>query len=184
MGLVGSRGYFNCGYCGRFHFPEETDEGVAVLTQPAGAECPVCRSLLQGAIIEGQSVGYCGDCRGFLAPTVSFAILVNKRRERHTPNEERTEPFDRAELRRRVDCPGCGRPMQTHPYGGGGNAVVDTCDRCKVVWLDAGELAIIERYLPKRHRIEASLRLAPEKPDESPLSSPWNRPDVEDWWPF
>jgi hypothetical protein len=38
--------------------------------------------------------------------------------------------------------------MEAHPYFGGGNAVVDTCEVCESIWLDAGELAIIERYLP------------------------------------
>jgi Zn-finger nucleic acid-binding protein len=38
--------------------------------------------------------------------------------------------------------------MDAHPYGGGGNAVVDTCLRCNVIWLDAEELSIIGRYVP------------------------------------
>jgi Zn-finger nucleic acid-binding protein len=49
--------------------------------------------------------------------------------------------------------------MDAHPYFGGGNAVVDTCERCGLVWLDAGELAIIERYVPHVHQIERTLRL-------------------------
>ena len=36
--------------------------------------------------------------------------------------------------------------MDTHPYHAGGNAVIDTCDRCRLVWLDAGELTVIGRY--------------------------------------
>jgi Zn-finger nucleic acid-binding protein len=31
--------------------------------------------------------------------------------------------------------------MSTHPYYGPGTIVIDNCDRCKVVWLDYGELA-------------------------------------------
>jgi hypothetical protein len=44
--------------------------------------------------------------------------------------------------------------MDTHPYSGGGNAVVDTCEECGLIWLDAGELAIIERFIPHHHHIE------------------------------
>jgi hypothetical protein len=47
--------------------------------------------------------------------------------------------------------------MDTHPYFGGGNVVVNTCERCSVIWLDAGKLALIERYLPYVHQIERTL---------------------------
>jgi Zn-finger nucleic acid-binding protein len=30
--------------------------------------------------------------------------------------------------------------MIDHPYGGPGNVVIDTCERCGVNWLDPGEL--------------------------------------------
>ena len=54
--------------------------------------------------------------------------------------------------------------MEAHPYFGGGNAVVDTCERCGLIWLDAGELAVIERYIPHRHNIEHALRLTMDRP--------------------
>ena len=31
--------------------------------------------------------------------------------------------------------------MQTHPYYGPGNIVIDTCEHCNTIWLDYGELA-------------------------------------------
>jgi Zn-finger nucleic acid-binding protein len=30
--------------------------------------------------------------------------------------------------------------MDTHPYCGPGNIVIDSCNHCNVVWLDRGEL--------------------------------------------
>jgi Zn-finger nucleic acid-binding protein len=30
--------------------------------------------------------------------------------------------------------------MDTHPYYGPGNVVIDNCGRCGLVWLDFGEL--------------------------------------------
>jgi hypothetical protein len=41
--------------------------------------------------------------------------------------------------------------MDTHPYYGPGNVVVDNCARCAVIWLDCGELAAI-RDAPGRDR--------------------------------
>jgi len=58
-----------------------------------------------------------------------------------------------------LTCPNCQQRMDTHPYFGGGNVVVDTCEGCGLIWLDAGELAIIERYVPHVHQIERTLPL-------------------------
>jgi Zn-finger nucleic acid-binding protein len=33
--------------------------------------------------------------------------------------------------------------MSVHPYYGPGNAVVDTCGDCLLVWLDHSELSVI-----------------------------------------
>jgi hypothetical protein len=63
--------------------------------------------------------------------------------------------------------------METHAYGGGGNAVVDTCSRCDFIWLDAGELAIIGRYVPHVPRREPPLILA---------SEPVREPNLLDWF--
>jgi Zn-finger nucleic acid-binding protein len=35
--------------------------------------------------------------------------------------------------------------MQNHFYGGPGNLVIDTCERCHLNWLDPGELRRIAR---------------------------------------
>jgi Zn-finger nucleic acid-binding protein len=127
---------------------------VAVVGEPVGAVCPVCQVPLVSALIAGETVCYCGRCRGFLAETDTFAEIVTRRRALRGPHENRTDPFDAAELGRVVSCPNCQQRMDTHPYFGGGNAVVDTCERCNLIWLDAGELAVIECYLPHVHQIE------------------------------
>ena len=160
MALVGNRRYFHCDHCGQFQFPQETDAGISPLGEPAKCDCPVCETALQTALIDGESVSYCDHCRGFLAQLDVFGRIVGKRRAKHGIHEQVLEPFDPAELQRRVKCPCCQKRMDAHPYFGGGNAVVDTCDRCGLIWLDAGELAIIERFVPPGHRIEPTIPLA------------------------
>jgi Zn-finger nucleic acid-binding protein len=38
--------------------------------------------------------------------------------------------------------------MENYPYAGGGNVVVDACDHCQLIWLDAGELDVITNHVP------------------------------------
>jgi Zn-finger nucleic acid-binding protein len=149
---------FRCTQCGGV-VPPAGGDGVAVLGQPVGALCPVCHVALVSARVEGETVCYCGRCRGFLAEMDAFGVIVARRRALHGPNEKRTDPFDPAELRRVLACPNCAERMDTHPYFGGGNAVVDTCAGCGLIWLDAGDLAVIERYVPHVPQIERTLTL-------------------------
>ena len=100
---------------------------------------------MQSAQIEDETVCYCDSCRGFLTPIDAFGQIVAKRRSHHGQHEQRSEPFDHTELERILACPDCGERMDAHAFSGGGNAVVDTCESCSLIWLDAGELAIIER---------------------------------------
>jgi Zn-finger nucleic acid-binding protein len=166
MQLVGNRLHFRCDFCDTFHFPEETNEGVSPLGEPAGCDCPVCHKSLQNATIDGEAVAYCDRCRGFLTLTPIFGSIVGKRRQHHAAHEQILTPFDPAELRRRLQCPKCHKPMDAHPFFGGGNAVVDTCERCGMIWLDAGELALIERYFPHVRQVEQTVHLAPVAPSQ------------------
>jgi Zn-finger nucleic acid-binding protein len=159
MKPAGNRNYFLCDHCGSYSFPHDTGDGVSPTEDAAGFDCPVCAVALVNAVIDGESVAACGHCRGFLALIPTFGGIVEKRRSQHGPNEQQPAPFDPAELKRVLKCPRCHQRMEAHPYFGGGNAVVDTCERCRLIWLDAGELAIIERYIPHRHQIEPNLRL-------------------------
>ena len=160
MKTAGNRNYFVCAHCGNYHFPEETGDGVCPTTDPADCTCPVCAIPLVEALIDGEPVAYCQRCRGFLTLIPKFGSIVEKRRSKQTSNEQQPAPFDPADLKRRLKCTECEKFMDAHPYSGGGNAVVDTCESCGLIWLDAGDLAIIERYIPHRHQIEGSLRLA------------------------
>ena len=153
QGPAGDLHSFRCTQCG-FQLPAEIADGVAVMGEPVGALCPLCRVALVSALIEGETVCHCGQCHGFLAEIETFGVIVTKRRALHRRSESRTGPFDLAELQRALTCPNCQQRMDTHPYFGGGNAVVDTCEGCGLIWLDAGDLAVIERYVPHVHQIE------------------------------
>jgi Zn-finger nucleic acid-binding protein len=142
---VGNRNYFRCPYCETFHFPQETGDGVAVAGGDAAFSCPVCADPLVHAAIDGHEVSYCRTCRGFLATNATFGRVVQLRRARQTTPPVPV-PFSPEELKRRVTCPRCEKPMDAHPYHAGGNAVIDTCHRCHLVWLDAGELTVIGSY--------------------------------------
>lgn len=64
--------------------------------------------------------------------------------------ETTPKPLDTAQLQVKRLCPTCDHRMETHPYGGPGNSVIDTCIRCGLVWLDQGELNVLVRAPGRR----------------------------------
>jgi len=48
--------------------------------------------------------------------------------------------LSREEPQRGIACPACHQLMDTHPYYGPGNVVINDCGGCGLVWLDFGEL--------------------------------------------
>ena len=142
MELFPNRGYFFCRYCSSFHFPETaTSDGVRVLAAAEGLACPACKRTLSTALLdETHPVHYCTNCRGVLLSRGTFADVVRVRRAWATGTPARPIPPEPAELERRVECPTCGKQLETHPYFGPGNVVIDGCGTCDVIWLDFGEL--------------------------------------------
>jgi Zn-finger nucleic acid-binding protein len=89
---------------------------------------------------------YCSGCFGMLVRRDHFGAIVNERRSRRGGLEqEDVRPIDPLAYTRRLRCPACEGHMETHPYYGPGNVVIDSCAECDYVWLDHGELARVER---------------------------------------
>ena len=168
MELHAARRYFFCAHCGSFHFPERVDAEVQVLGAPAApAACPVCRVSLKAAVLDDRvEARYCEPCRGVLLSRADFAHLVEARRAWATTPPVTPLPLDRRELTRTLRCPGCGQTLSVHPYYGPGNVVIDTCERCHLIWLDYGELRQISDA-PGRDRGRGS-RLSPHSHEPPP----------------
>lgn len=132
-----------CRYCGGEWYPEPNEDGVCTLGVRAGLDCPVCRAALEEATLVRQSVVYCSGCRGVWISMAVFPKLVAALRAARHEFPVMPEPVDPRALDRVIRCPKCGGTLDTHVYGGPGNVVVDSCERCDMVWLDRGELARI-----------------------------------------
>lgn len=145
------RSYFYCEYCGSFCFPEPSEDGVIVLGKSSNVDCPICSTALSTASVTEVRVLHCPTCRGVLTTQEAFSVVVKLLRAQASGEPNAVRPVNREELQREIACPGCGMTMDTHPYYGPGNVVIDNCPRCALVWLDSGELAAI-RDAPGRDR--------------------------------
>ena len=135
-----------CSFCGNVQVPEANADGVRLLGIEAAEDCPVCTGvrLVHGAI-ERERIRYCAHCRGMLVGMDSFLEIVEEMRSRREAVTYTAHEPDWRDLDRRIRCPQCRTQMDTHPYCGPGNVIIDSCEVCAVNWLDYGELDRIVR---------------------------------------
>jgi len=135
---------YSCDYCHSVYLPEKNDDGVRVLNEPAGQDCPVCSTPLARAALAKVPIVYCTGCRGMLIPMQALEALADELRTGQGSEAVPTVP-GKDELQRKINCPQCHHAMDTHYYAGPGNVVIDSCEDCCLIWLDSGELMRIAR---------------------------------------
>lgn len=124
--------------------------GGVILDRSSGVKCPACQSELVIGELEGCQFAGCRECEGMLFQQSVFAKLVQHLRATTSATVLIPDPMDAGELKVDRTCPSCLRSLETHAYGGAGNAVIDTCIGCGLIWLDAGEMTKLVRAPGKR----------------------------------
>jgi Zn-finger nucleic acid-binding protein len=167
---------FRCDYCQRVFLPEaNVDDGVRVLGEPSGQNCPVCTTDLVHATLDNIRIRYCTKCHGMLVPMGALSALVDA-----VQGEKRggtiQPPADAEDLQRKINCPACHRHMDTHFYGGPGNVVIDSCENCCLTWLDSGELTRIAQA--PEQQFESTETLLSSTADPSPTPSDFPRTNL------
>jgi Zn-finger nucleic acid-binding protein len=150
--IDGDRGILLCEHCGRQQAAPADLERIELLGH-ASHLCPTCSTPLSTARIEGQPLLCCERCFGMLIEMNVFTAVIDAVRAHEGRAFEKALPRHQRPGDRSINCPTCEQPMLSHVYGGPGNVVIDTCERCFVNWLDPGELRRIA--------------LAPDRPAQS-----------------
>ncbi|MCA9110666.1 MAG: zf-TFIIB domain-containing protein [Planctomycetaceae bacterium] len=142
-----------CEYCrSHRHLTDDlvSDEGVVDLNHPGDHDCPTCHTPLHRGLMEEAQIEHCPRCCGLLLPGDLFREVVHSRRAVYSGADDKPAPVDPVALKTRRDCPTCHQRMDTHPYYGPGNTVIDSCSRCDLIWLDAGEMTALVRAPGRR----------------------------------
>ena len=143
--LVPHRDFFVCGHCDSLYHPDPNRDGLKLLEEPSGVACPVCREELVAGSVDRIRVQACSHCLGILTDNSGLLHFLRFVDVEPGAAELPPRPLRPEELARRVACPSCDRKMDTHPYSGPGNVVIDSCANCGLVFLDHGELDAITR---------------------------------------
>jgi len=145
MQLVLDRQHFYCEYCTSLQFPTENEDGIRILDEASGTDCPLCKIPLVYGYIDRTQTLYCLNCRGMLIDQEIFLLIIEYLRAKSSKPTLNPPPVNFDELKRQIICPYCDRQMSTHLYGGPGNLIVDNCIHCSMLWLDHNEFKRIIR---------------------------------------
>lgn len=133
-----------CDYCNSVVTVQADETGVQFVDEVQDLICPNCTVPLWDAMLAGVKVDACKQCHGLLVSMGSFEALIERMRAENLGSEI-PSAADAADLERRVNCPKCHQRMETHFYYGGGHAVMSSCERCELHWLESGVLMQIVR---------------------------------------
>lgn len=136
----------------QFLSPETTafDEGGELSNTLVGVSCPECRTELMLGTVHGKQFAGCCNCGGMMFQREVFAAVLGHLRANYKMAELRPAPMDASKLDVKRVCPTCSGRLETHPYAGPGNEVIDSCNVCGVVWLDQGEFTNLVRSPGRR----------------------------------
>lgn len=144
MHLTGGNASLRCDYCKTVVVVAPDDAGTQFVDQAEQLVCPLDAAHLWNAVLAQVPIRACKQCHGLLVTMGAFEDLISNMRAAH-PQEVDPPPPNPADLKRKVICPNCQQAMDTHFYFGGGRAVISTCERCELHWLDGGVLMRIVR---------------------------------------
>ena len=139
MRIDRERGILACDHCGTQQELSWAMENLDLQKETASL-CPVCGTPLSTTRVEGHPLLCCARCFGMLIEMNRFAAVIDAVRAHETRTVQIVPPRRQNPDDRVVNCPSCHEPMLSHVYGGPGNIVIDTCERCQLNWLDDGEL--------------------------------------------
>lgn len=105
--------------------------------------CPVCDVDLERVEYEGFQIWSCPDCDGHSLS--QFRLEGIKRSIAASPEQLGDEAKSyRGSTGERLRCPGCRARMRKELVKGRIVVEVDRCEFCEELWLDAGELAMLQ----------------------------------------
>jgi Zn-finger nucleic acid-binding protein len=131
---------FSCEYCTWIYYPEETQDGIRATDIEENLECPLCHNPLVLAYVGKIKVSTCSRCRGILIEQPTFLRVIQYMRSKVKEPLLSPPPVRMEEVERKLHCPSCHMLMDTHPYAGPGNIIIDNCPRCNLNWMDHNEL--------------------------------------------
>ena len=106
-------------------------------------QCPICHIKMKRTKHEGFGIDKCPNCSGHLVRKIRLKGIKKTRKKTLKELKELAAIFKGSTLKN-VKCPHCFIRMRKKHFLRPVDIELDLCPRCQAVWLDAGELAMLQ----------------------------------------
>ena len=107
--------------------------------------CPACYQHLDPVRYEGYKVLHCSACKGYLLELKNLEFISNSTRKSQAQLKTEASSEFKGSTVRVLTCPQCSHRMhKQHLDVPVLNLMGDVCERCSLIWLDPGELAMVQ----------------------------------------
>lgn len=105
-------------------------------------QCPRCSNKLVDGTYEERDASHCNACSGTLFEQSALGAALQRMSIDlfSTVSTEMSVP-PLPDVKEGADCPRCQKPMENYGYMGSHKVMLDACNQCQLVWVDALELA-------------------------------------------
>ena len=117
-------------------------------------KCPQCDSSLKTITYKGIRLETCPGCGGEWLDDSELRHVTKAREVRFDPQHRRAvaeatkiKGVVLADVGRNLVCPKCGGRTDPINYGGNTGLIIDRCNQCHGIWLDARELEKIQMLI-------------------------------------
>ena len=131
-------------------------------------KCPRDGATLTNEKYEGDVVvNRCPSCSGIWLDSGELKTVQETIEHDYSAELDRIDTvgrayeFARQEALPEIDCPKCGGDLNPREYAYCSQILIDRCADCGGVWLDAGEIAALEKFFEKaaaEERAEKNVR--------------------------
>jgi Zn-finger nucleic acid-binding protein len=117
--------------------------------------CPNCSIPLTRATYEGITVDVCSECRGHLVEGVRLKGIQRKISTSHDQLLDQAKRYLGSSVHAIV-CPACSSMMKKESTSSLIEFELDVCPSCHIVWLDGGELALLQIAYETTHQSKSA----------------------------
>lgn len=123
-------------------------------------QCPRCTATMETTRYEGVEVETCPVCEGEWLDAEELRQIIDRVERRFDPEEVQAMELSRKQTFRiqdhgpdRLSCPKCpGGRLHPFNYASTSGVILDKCPRCGGIWLDRGELEVIQALVDHWNR--------------------------------
>lgn len=122
-------------------------------------KCPMCAGELKSVNYESDTmVDECSLCKGIWLDAGELEKIQTKVQKNHKEKYSQFESYTEIGARmssqmggKKINCPKCDKTMIKKEFQPTSTVIVDLCNGCKGLWLDAGELQQLEVFLEEHN---------------------------------